>query len=109
MRLVLRPHPTTNLGAYEAFLEGRYHWHKFSPAGFVKALECYNRAVAIDPDHGPAYTGIAEFYFGLCLDYASVSQPALMMAMTAAERAVELNEIDGEAHAALAYITIVKN
>jgi hypothetical protein len=32
-----------------------------------------------------------------------------MMAMTAAERAVELNEIDGEAHAALAYITIVKN
>jgi TolB-like protein len=109
VRLVLRPHPTTNLGAYEAFLEGRYHWHKFSPAGFIKALECYNRAVAIDPDYGPAYTGIAEFYFGLCLDYASVAQPALTMAMTAAERAVELNEIDGEAHAALAYITIVKN
>lgn len=109
VRLVLRPHPTTSLSAYEAFLEGRYHWHKFSPAGFVKALECYSRAVAIDPDYGPAYTGIAEFYFGLCLDYAAPPQPALAQAMAAAQRAVELNDSDGEAHADLAYITIVRN
>ena len=109
VRLVLRPHPTTNLDAYEAFLEGRYHWHKFSPEGFVKALECYSRAIAIDPDYGPAYTGIAEFHFALCLDYASAPDQALARAMEAGQRAVELNELDGEAHAALAYITIVKN
>jgi TolB-like protein len=30
----------TKVAAYEAFLEGQYHWNKITPQGFQKALEC---------------------------------------------------------------------
>jgi TolB-like protein/Flp pilus assembly protein TadD len=104
VRLVLRPHPTNNIEAYEVFLEGRSHWHKFSSAGFAKALECYQRAAAIDPDYGAPHAGIAGCYFGMCVNQTGSPRRLLPKALAAARRAVELDGSDGEAHSALAEI-----
>ena len=39
---------TSSSAASEAYLEGRFHWHKYSPSEFVKALACFEHAVGID-------------------------------------------------------------
>ena len=45
---VLRPH-TTDIDAYNLYLQGRYYWSR-RYAGFLKrALECFERAVSRDP------------------------------------------------------------
>jgi tetratricopeptide (TPR) repeat protein len=62
---------TDNAEAFEAYLRGRYHWNTFHEDGFAKAITCYYRAIALDPDYAAAYTGIADYYnwigiFGVC-------------------------------------------
>ena len=104
LRLVLRPHPTRNIDAYEAFLEGRSHWHKFNPDSFARALECYERAAAIDPEYGAPHTGMAECYFTMYSTYVDKPSQLLPKALAAARRAVELDDSDAGAHAALAYV-----
>ena len=47
--------PTTNLEAYNLLLEGRHHVNRVSAAGFDRAIECFERALAIEPDYAPAY------------------------------------------------------
>jgi len=43
-----RPY-TPNLAAYEAFLKGRHHWAKLTPESLTRSRECFERAVALDP------------------------------------------------------------
>jgi TolB-like protein len=104
-RLTARKHSTHNVAAYEAFLEGRFHMYKFTPDGFRKALECFERAVAIDPEYARAHTGIAEYYLGTVMDYMACPLEMLPKAKDAALRAVNLDESDAEAHAALGEAT----
>ena len=54
--------PIPKLAAYEAVLEGRHHWYRFAPADLTKALECFERAVAIDPGYAEAHVGLAHYY-----------------------------------------------
>lgn len=44
------------------YLRGRFHWYKLNPAHFPKALEYFEKAVAISPDFGAAYAGIADVW-----------------------------------------------
>ena len=55
---------TTNVEAYEALLEGRHHWNRFTPAGFEKALACYERALSLDPDYPDALVDMAHYHTG---------------------------------------------
>ena len=48
VRLTGGKRQTTNLPAYEAFLEGRHHWYTFSPEEVTKGLECYEKAIVLD-------------------------------------------------------------
>ncbi|MEI9977123.1 MAG: hypothetical protein WDO73_36775 [Ignavibacteriota bacterium] len=101
LRLALRKRSTTNLTAYQAYLEGRYHWNKFTPEGFAKALESFQRAVALDPDYAPAHTGVAMYYVGTAIDYVAAPLEVLPKAAAAARRALELDETNADAHAVL--------
>ena len=40
-------------------LEGRHFLQRMTPAGQRKAVECFQRAIAEDPDFASAYTGVA--------------------------------------------------
>jgi TolB-like protein/Tfp pilus assembly protein PilF len=105
LRFTAPKHSTSNVAAYEAFLEGRFHTHKFTPEGFQKALECFERAVAIDPGYSRAHTGIAEYYLGTVMDYMACPREMLPKAEAAALRAIQLDENDAEGHAALGEAT----
>lgn len=92
----------TNLAAYEAVLEGRFHWRKFTPPAFQRALECFGRAVAIDPDYGPAYAGMAETYICMVIDAGVSGREFFPKAAEAARRAIGLDPLEPNALAALA-------
>lgn len=92
------------VAAYEAFLEGRYHWHHFTADGFKKALVCFERAVALDPAYSRPHAGIAEYWIALASECVQPPIELLPHAKEAAERALSLDETDGEAHAALATV-----
>ena len=89
-------------GAYELYLRGRYEWSRRTEAGIWKAIEAFRAAIAADPEFARAYAGLADAY-RLLPAYGNVSGPeALRLSMSAALRAVELDDTLAESHAALA-------
>ncbi len=95
---------TVNFPAFESYLEGRFHWRKYSPAEFEKAIECFERAVAADPGYAQAYTGIAQSRISLVTEAGVPALEMLPAAAVAARRALDLDPRDAEAHAALGQI-----
>jgi serine/threonine-protein kinase len=58
-------HYTHNTEAYQLYLQGRYHYHKWSAEGFLKAINYFKAAIAIEPEYAIAFTGIASCYLNL--------------------------------------------
>lgn len=54
-----QPH---NPEAYDAYLRGRYFWNHFTSATTRRAIECYQRAVELDPEYTLAWSGLADAY-----------------------------------------------
>jgi TolB-like protein/Flp pilus assembly protein TadD len=50
--------PSGNLEAYSAYLQGRFHSDRNSPADYVKSFAFYRRAIALDPAYAQAYAGL---------------------------------------------------
>jgi TolB-like protein/Tfp pilus assembly protein PilF len=109
VRLGVRRHYTHDSHAYEAYLEGRYHWHKYNPAAFKKGLQCFERAVAIDRAYGPAFTGIAQCCLALVTEGggAAAVRDLLPKAAANARRSIELDANDAEAYAVLGTIAAI--
>lgn len=93
--------PTTIPAAHEAYLKGRYFWHKFAGEGFRKSCEYFEQAIERDPAYGLAYAGLAEAY--TTLGFFSVLPPkeAFPRAKEAARKALEIDETIVEAHGSL--------
>jgi TolB-like protein/Tfp pilus assembly protein PilF len=94
---------TTSAAAHDAYLRGRYCWNKRSEDNFVKAIEYFQQAVALDPEYAAAYAGLADCYDTVGWYGAMPAAEAYRRAKTAAQRALQINEKLAEAHAALAY------
>ena len=102
LKVSLAPRQSTvNFPAFEAYLEGRFHWRKYAPAEFEKAIKCFERAVAADPGYAQAYTGIAQSRICLTTEAGAPALEMLAAAAAAACRALDLDPRDAEAHAAL--------
>lgn len=99
--------PTDNPQAYEAYLHGRFYWHKFTPEGFQKAIEFYRRAVALAPDYALAFAGIADYYNFLGVYTVMPFAEASEKAKDAALRAIALDDQLAEGYAALGFAVIM--
>ena len=53
---------TANLDAYEYSLKARYYFNKWNPVDAKKAIELYEKAIALDPKHTDSYVGLADAY-----------------------------------------------
>lgn len=96
---------TNNPEAYQAYLKGAHHSASFAPGGFEKAIEYFDRAIAIEPNYAHAYAGLAHAYAEL--PFTDVPpQEVILKARSAAKRALELDETLAEAHRALATIKL---
>jgi eukaryotic-like serine/threonine-protein kinase len=61
---------TDNAEAYELFLKGRHHSYKYTAQGWQRAIEFFEKAIALEPDYALAYAGIAasrgcQWFFGI--------------------------------------------
>ncbi len=97
---------TTNRRAYEAFLQGRWHWSKRDQAGFEQATRYFEEAIAADSGFAKAWAGLGDAYslragFG----YLSVAD-GFARGRAAANRAVALDSTLADAHTALGFINL---
>jgi serine/threonine-protein kinase len=95
---------SANLEAYQLHLKGRYHFARRYKGGLEQAVDCFSRAIGLDPDFAPALAGLADGlslhgFYGL-----SPVRVVLPRARQAAERAVALDDTLAEAHHALGMV-----
>jgi non-specific serine/threonine protein kinase len=97
---------TKNLEAYQFYLKGRALLYRRGGA-IPPAVECFERAVALDPNYAQAWAGLADSY--TTLGYYGLVRPEASMpkGMEAARRAVALDPSLAEAHTALAVASLV--
>ncbi len=98
------PRPSVNPAAHDAYLRGRYFFHK---QDFAHSLESFQQAIALDPDYASAWAGYAT-----ALDAATafdLGRPEILMprALAAAQRAIQLDPQNGEAFTELGSIQTI--
>jgi serine/threonine protein kinase/Tfp pilus assembly protein PilF len=97
---------TTDLEAYDLYLRGRHFWEQRGP-GLVRALQCFEGALARDPNYALAYAGVADVYNLLAFYGVMRPHDAIPKARAAANRALEINPDLAEAHSALGFAVLV--
>jgi TolB-like protein/DNA-binding winged helix-turn-helix (wHTH) protein len=95
----LEARPTVNVAAREAYLKGRYFWNKRTSDGYRRAVEFFERAVALDPGYAQAYAGLADALQFLSAETPPRQSEALARSRAALQRALELDDTLAEAHA----------
>ncbi len=60
---------TENAEAYQSYLEGRYHWSKYTRTGIDKAIGHFRHAIGLDPNYALAYSAIVDCYLRLATNY----------------------------------------
>lgn len=60
---------TENAGAYQAYLEGRHYWSRYTRSGIERAIRHFRNAIEIDPNYALAYAGIIDCYLRLATNY----------------------------------------
>jgi TolB-like protein/Flp pilus assembly protein TadD len=95
---------SVNPEAYDAYLWGRFYWT--NRGDLHKSIEAYQEAIRKDPQYALAYAGLAGSYALLGqVPYDDMSPlEAKPMARAAAEHALQLDPLLGEAHAVLANV-----
>ena len=95
---------SVNAEAYDAYLAGRFYWT--NRGDLHKSIEAYQQAIQRDPQYALAYAGLAGSYALLGqVPYDDLPpRDARPMARAAAEHALQLDPLLGEAHAVLANV-----
>ena len=60
---------TESAEAYQAYLEGRYHWSRYTRAGIERAIGHFRQAIELDPNYALAYAAIVDCYLRLATNY----------------------------------------
>ncbi len=103
--LLVKPH-TENLEAYQLYLKGRSLLYKRGPA-IPRGLECFNQALALDPDYALAHAGLADGNTTLGYYGFAPGKETMPQAKAAATKALELAPDLAEAHNAFAIVSLL--
>lgn len=96
--------PTTVVGAYQAYLRGRYCMTEADPSKLQECEQLFRAAVAADPQYAQAWAGLADsISYRPIFELASPTDVA-PEARAAAQRALQLDPNDGEAHASMGIV-----
>jgi serine/threonine-protein kinase len=97
-------HSTSDMGAYELYLQGRFNLNKRSREGLQRAIGFFQRAIEQDPKYALAYVGLSDAYVNMSnFDFMS-SAEALPRARAAAERAVAMDDHLAAAQASYGFV-----
>ncbi|MGB6973675.1 MAG: tetratricopeptide repeat protein [Terracidiphilus sp.] len=92
--------------AYDAYLKGRYFWHRMTPDAIRRSMAYFREALALDAGFAPAYAGIADCYAQMGSIRVAQMKPleAVAKARVDLQRALDLDETLAEAHCTLGLI-----
>ena len=97
---------TDNIDAYELYLKGRFHVNKSTNEGFLKAIEFFDSAIAIDSTYAIAYAGKSFCYSNLIYFGNFPSDKYLPIVIEAAEKSLELDDQIAESHLAMGRVLL---
>jgi tetratricopeptide (TPR) repeat protein len=60
---------TEKASAYQSYLEGRYHWNRYTRMGIEKAITHFRHAIELDPHYALSYAAIVDCYLRLATNY----------------------------------------
>ena len=113
IRVKVAPEESTQLAskgpvdpvAYQAYLQGRVAYSRFTPESLAEAEEYFDRAIAKDPQYALAYAGLADTYIQIA---GRLRPPRELMpkARKAIDRALELDPNLAEAYASLGQVKL---
>jgi tetratricopeptide (TPR) repeat protein len=95
---------TVNVEVYQNYLKAQYYRARPTAESLAKAKECFERALAIDPNHAPAYSGLAGVYYVLAVLEMKVAGDVVPLAKSAAEKALAIDPADREALSVLGVV-----
>src|SRR5262249_42847529 len=88
--------------ALDAYLRGQFYWNQFSEDGMRQAVGYFQKAIDRDPNWAAAYAGQAHAYHEL--SWYQPPKQVMPKAKQAAERAIQIDPNDADAHAALGWV-----
>jgi len=92
--------------AYEAYLQGRYLWHRRSGPDLDASIRMFEKAIEIDPAYASPYAGQADSYLSM-LDHGLMSPlGATAKARALLATALRLDDTLAEAHSSLAHAAL---
>ena len=97
---------TDNIEAYELYLKAQFHVNKYTPDSFLKAIELFDAAIAIDPYYAIAYAGKSFCYMTLRDFNWMPSDKSLPEGLKAAEMSIQLDDKIAESHLAIGRILL---
>jgi TolB-like protein/Tfp pilus assembly protein PilF len=113
LALELLPSPTVgsrryahSSAAYDAYLKGRFFWHKMNSEAIRRSMDYFHQALSLDPSFAPAFAGLADCYAQMGSIRVGQMKPvdALARARAHVQRALEIDETLAEAHCTLGLI-----
>lgn len=102
--------PTSDLHAYQLYLQGRHCYSRYTEESFQKGIEYYRQAIAADPGYALAHVGVALAYAEFAAGQGGGvvrEEVAFQQAMEAVTTALALDSGLGEAHSVLALLKCV--
>ena len=93
---------TTNVTAYTLYLKGLHYWNKLTPPDARIAIECFEQAIAIEPNYAQAYALTAGTYGYLGAIGQMSPHRAFEIVHRYADKALQLDSSIAESHIAKA-------
>jgi TolB-like protein/DNA-binding winged helix-turn-helix (wHTH) protein/Flp pilus assembly protein TadD len=102
----LRHRYTEDAEAYQLYVTGWFQRSKVGEEGYRQSIEYFNQAIARDPNYPLPYVGLADSYAMLGVFGVVAPRETFPRALAAVNKALELDNELGEAHASLAHIKV---
>jgi len=93
---------TESIDAYEYFLKGRFHFNKWNPVDGRKAIEFFEKAVELDPNHTDSYVGLADAWSFFAVTELMPREEAWQKSRKYMDKAYSLNPDNAGVHYLLA-------
>jgi tetratricopeptide (TPR) repeat protein len=92
--------------AYEAYLQGRYLWHRRSGSDLETSTQYFQSAMGADPLYAAPYAGLADAYLSLMDHNLMPPREATAKARALLATALRLDESLAEVHSSLAHAAL---
>lgn len=100
--------PPDDLGAWEAYLRGQWHYGQKTVADHERAKQFFQRAVAIDAKFSAPYVALARTYLDDCASFGTRSvEDSAELSASWARKALSIDPEDADARAMVAWTVLV--